>query len=79
MTALTLERMRTDIATALDLTQEEIGDNDNLADLGLDSVRLMQLVLTWEQDGFQVDYAALSEKVTLTDWVSVMAEQRAGM
>lgn len=76
---LTLQRMRMDIAAALDITPDEIDDNDNLADMGLDSIRLMQLVLAWEQDGMQVDYAALSEKLTLADWILLTGEPKAAV
>jgi len=65
---LTLDRMRADVARLIDLEPEEIGDDDNLSDLGLDSVRLMQLVMGWEQAGLAVDFGILAEFSTLGDW-----------
>ena len=41
---LTLDRLRADVAEVLDMAPEEIAPQDNLFDLGLDSMRLMALV-----------------------------------
>ena len=66
--SLTLDQMRADIAKLIFLDPEEIGDDDNLADLGLDSMRLMNLVLKWEQDGLKADFGTFAEFYTLGDW-----------
>ena len=42
---VTLEKMRTDIAEMIGEEPEAIGLDDNLMDLGLDSMRLMNLIL----------------------------------
>lgn len=65
---LTLDRMRSDIARVIDLTPDEIADDANLSDLGLDSLRLMRLVLEWEEAGSEVDFGLLAEYSTLGDW-----------
>ncbi len=65
---LTLERMRADIAELVDLDPAEIGDEDHLPDLGLDSLRLMRLVLTWEQVGLKADFGLFAEYATLGEW-----------
>ena len=65
---LTLEKMRTDIARLIDLDPSEVGDDDHLPDLGLDSLRLMQLVTVWEQDGVKLDFAVFAESATLGEW-----------
>lgn len=66
--ALTLDSMRTDIARIINLDPSEIGDNDNLADLGLDSLRLMDLVTGWEEAGLNADFGIFAEYATLAEW-----------
>lgn len=65
---LTLERMRKDIADALYVDPAEITDDAILADLGLDSMRLMNLLMAWEEAGMKADFGTLAEHSTLGDW-----------
>ncbi|MBU2963592.1 acyl carrier protein [Citreicella sp. C3M06] len=46
---LTLEKMRADVAAALDLPVEEVPSDEHLGDLGLDSIALMRLLMGWEE------------------------------
>ncbi len=66
--ALTLEMMRRDIAEAIYLDPGEIGDEDDLIDLGLDSVRLMSLTIRWNESGANVTFADLAEHTQLIRW-----------
>ncbi|UFN47871.1 phosphopantetheine-binding protein [Roseomonas sp. OT10] len=68
---LTRERMRADIARTLRLPPDEIGDDDDLNDLGLDSMRAMGLVLYWTEGGLQLDFGELAERPTLDAWWGV--------
>lgn len=74
---MTLDDMRADVAALLNMDPAEIGDDDNLADLGLDSMRLMQLVLGWEQKGLRADYSVFAEHVSLAGWWTALAGQGA--
>lgn len=65
---VTLDRMRADIARLIHLEPDDIGDDDNLADLGLDSMRLMALVLEWERAGLKADFGTFAEFYTLGEW-----------
>jgi aryl carrier-like protein len=65
---MTRERMRADIARALRMDPEDVGDDDNLDDLGLDSMRAMNMVMRWTEAGLQLDFGELSEKLTLDAW-----------
>ncbi len=65
---LTLDEMRRDVAALLGIDPAGIGDDDNLSDLGLDSMRLMQLVLGWEERGLRADYGIFAEEVSLAGW-----------
>jgi aryl carrier-like protein len=55
---LDLERMRADVARVLECTPAEIGDDDNLIDLDLDSMRMLGLVLAWGNTGLPLVLAA---------------------
>ena len=65
---LTLERMRREVAEILYLEPEEVGDEDDLLDLGLDSVRLMSLTARWNEAGARVSFAELGEHPVLRRW-----------
>ncbi|MFC3628003.1 phosphopantetheine-binding protein [Paracoccus angustae] len=65
---LTLDRMRADVASAIRMDPSDIRDDDHLGDLGLDSLRLMRLVLAWEEAGLRADFSLFAEYETLGDW-----------
>ena len=65
---LTLDRMRADIAATIHCDPDDIRDDDQLSDLGLDSLRLMRLVLGWEEAGLKADFALFAEYGTLGEW-----------
>lgn len=65
---LTLETMRADIARMLHEEPGNIGLEDNLMDLGLDSMRAMNLLLAWSEAGVELDFSSLAEKPTLAGW-----------
>ncbi len=73
---LTLERMRADIAAILDEPAESVGDDDNLIDLGLDSIRAMTLLHRWTAEGDDVDFSAFAEKPTLGHWWKLISLSR---
>ena len=58
---LDLESLRADLAEVLGEPAEDIGYDDDLRDLGLDSIRLMSLVETWRGRGAKADFADLAE------------------
>ena len=68
MTMMTRESMRADLARAMRMPPEEIGDDDSLIDLGLDSMRAMALLARWSEQGVALDLAAVAESVTLGAW-----------
>ena len=72
--ALSLDRMRADIARVLHEEPDEIGDHDSLIDLGLDSIRAMALVTQWRAAGADLQFSELAETPTLAHWWHV-AEQ----
>lgn len=68
---LTLERMRADIAAVLHEEPDAIADDDNLMDLGVDSLRALNLSLLWSE-AVPLEFSDLAEHVTLAGWWSVV-------
>ncbi len=78
MSVLTLETMRADFAALLHEDPSAIGNDDNLMDLGLDSMRALNLVLKWTQSGVPLEFSELAGNVTLAGWWDVVrAKQEA--
>jgi len=73
------DRMRADIAAMLHEDPSEIGDDDSLMDLGLDSMRAMNLVLLWSEGGLELEFAEFAENPTLAGWWALVSrKQNAG-
>lgn len=68
---LTLERMRADIAAVLHETPDAVRDDDNLMDLGVDSLRALNLSLLWSE-AVPLEFSDLAEHVTLAGWWSAV-------
>lgn len=70
---ITLERLRADIVAVVEDPPEHLGDEDDLIDLGLDSLRLIGLVESWRADGHEVAVEDLIEAdPTLIGWWAVV-------
>lgn len=57
---LTEARILADLSACAGLLAEEVELGDALADLGIDSIRLMNLVETWRAAGANVDFPRLA-------------------
>jgi len=77
MTVLTLERMRADVAEMIGEAPEDISTDENLMDLGLDSMRVLGLVLAWGNTGIALEFSHLAEHATLGDWWMVVQRLQA--
>ncbi|HEY0928855.1 MAG TPA: phosphopantetheine-binding protein [Gemmatimonas sp.] len=73
MSALTFDGMRESVAAILKEDVSQIGDEDNLVDWGLDSIRLMALTLQWQRAGYKIEFAQLAERPQLTYWWGLLA------
>ncbi|NDZ96396.1 isochorismatase [Streptomyces sp. SID6673] len=63
-----------DIAEILQIPVEEIGDDTNVLDIGLDSIRLMSLVERWRAAGaVKADLVALASDPIVGTWVRELA------
>lgn len=77
-TQLTLERMRNDIARLVDEAPEELDNDDNLLDWGLDSMRIFNISVEWNKTGLELRFAELAETPTLAGWWEIVQRQQRG-
>ncbi|MGW4379742.1 phosphopantetheine-binding protein [Kitasatospora sp. NPDC004531] len=68
------DTLRAEIAELLGERPEDLHDEDDLRDLGLDSMRVMHLVETWRARGARVEFADLADLVpTLPAWSAYLS------
>ncbi len=66
---LTADRVRADVAELLQVPPQSIADDDDLFDLGLDSVRAMTLIQRWRDAGAgDLEFPDLAEQPELAHW-----------
>jgi aryl carrier-like protein len=75
--ALTQEKMRGDIAEVLKVSIEEVGVDDFLPDLGLDSIRAMMLLQRWLPEG-RTSFSAFAEDPTVSGWWTLIEAMQSG-
>jgi len=75
---MTKERMRADLARMLRMAPEEVRDDDDLGDLGLDSLRTMNILLRWSEAGLDLEFSELAERLTLRCWWAVAERKLTG-
>ncbi|MFD0689346.1 non-ribosomal peptide synthetase [Actinomadura fibrosa] len=69
---LTWEELRT---TLSDVLGEPAEADDNLIELGMDSIRLMQLTGRLRRRGIEIRFAELAERPTLAGWWNLLTER----
>lgn len=75
---LSPDRVRADIAELLGCEPGEIAPDDNLVDLGLDSMRIMVLVERWRAAGATtLEFPDLFEQPELAHWQTLLAGEGA--
>ena len=67
--------MRADVARMVHESPEDIELDDNLIDLGLDSMRMLNLIVSWNETGINLDFSELAEHATLQEWWAVVARK----
>ncbi|MFD4898323.1 phosphopantetheine-binding protein [Streptomyces sp. NPDC058411] len=76
--ALSGERIRADVAELIGCDPTEIEPEENLTDLGLDSVRTMVLIDRWRAAGAaSLEYADLAEQPELAHWTELLTGRAA--
>ncbi len=66
------QQVRSDIADVLEIDVTELEDGIRLDDLGMDSVRIMELLDRWRRAGADVDFMVLAEDPHLEHWLKVL-------
>jgi bifunctional isochorismate lyase/aryl carrier protein len=61
------------VATLLDVPPHELDVDDNLIDMGLDSIRLMALVTQWREAGRAIDFVQLGERPRISAWWALLS------
>lgn len=76
---LTLEQMRLDIARLVNEAPEELENDDNLLDWGLDSMRIFNVSVEWNKTGLELRFADLAETPTLAGWWRIVQRQQSDL
>lgn len=71
---LSLDQIRSDVSEVLGADQSELSDEDDLIDLGLDSIRVMRLVEKWRAVGAETSFVELAETPTINGWYRLLRE-----
>jgi bifunctional isochorismate lyase/aryl carrier protein len=69
---MTPDRLRAQVD---ELLGEKPADDENLLDLGLDSIRLMALVERLRVGGYDVSFVDLAERPTIAAWAALLKER----
>lgn len=75
---ITLEQLRADIIAMLEDAPDHVADGDNLMDVGLDSMRAMNLAMQWEEAGVPLDFADLAEAPTIGELWTLLNDRQGG-
>jgi bifunctional isochorismate lyase/aryl carrier protein len=73
---LSQEAIRADVAALLHRSPDEISDQENLFESGLDSIRLLTLLEQWREAGFAVSFVELAEQPTLENWSALLTSHQ---
>ncbi|MGE7623462.1 isochorismatase family protein [Viridibacillus sp. NPDC096237] len=73
---LTLNGLRIQIADLLGESPSDIGDNENLVDIGMDSIRMMSLVEILRGKGAEINFMQMAEKTTIAAWWELLSSQK---
>ena len=68
--------VRQKVAEALGISESEIGDADDLIELGLDSIRIMKIAGGWRKQGHRLNFAQLAAEPTVAAWAARLDETR---
>ncbi|MFU0759421.1 Enterobactin synthase component B [Serratia marcescens] len=72
-----IDALRQQILPLLDEDSEDMGNDENLNDYGLDSVRIMELATRWRKIRSDIDFIALARNPTIDSWWALLSEEKA--
>ena len=70
---LSVNDIREQIQLLVPYDDIDIGKDDNLLELGLDSMIVMQLVNQWREAGHDISFSQLLEIPTLSAWSGILS------
>ncbi|ASR37271.1 hypothetical protein BAY61_22280 [Prauserella marina] len=73
---LSIDAIRSDVLELLGADSSEVSDDDDLVDIGLDSIRIMHLVERWRARGADVNFVQLAEEPTIRGWHTAVTGSR---
>ncbi|VXC91185.1 isochorismatase [Enterobacterales bacterium 8AC] len=71
---ISIDALRQQIIPLLDEDSEDIGNDENLIDYGLDSVRIMELATRWRKIREDIDFIALAKSPTIDSWWALLSQ-----
>ncbi|WP_331739077.1 amino acid adenylation domain-containing protein (plasmid) [Streptomyces sp. NBC_00727] len=71
--ALSTEEIRETVAALLEIPVAEIGPDEDLVTLGLDSLGMMNLAASWQEAGVEVTFGDLVEEPTVRAWAVLLS------
>lgn len=75
---VTCAEVRARLGAITDEPLESFGDHEDLADAGLDSIRLMRVIAEWQAGGHDVTFERLAEEPTIAAWASLLSGSASG-
>ncbi|BBG30095.1 isochorismatase family protein [Zymobacter palmae] len=66
-------QLRAQVVALLDDDGDDVENDDNLIDFGLDSIRMMNLAAQWNRGGHAVDFTLLAREPTLAAWWALLS------
>ncbi|UYY67039.1 isochorismatase [Serratia marcescens] len=72
-----IDALRQQFLPLLDEDSEDMGNDENLIDYGLDSVRIMELATRWRKIRGDIDFIALARNPTIDSWWALLSEEKA--
>lgn len=73
--APTAEQLRAALQELADEPLDDLADDDDLSDAGIDSIRLMGLITQWQQAGLAVTFEELAEEPTIAAWAELLGRR----
>lgn len=70
--APTRDELRAALQELADEPLDDLADDDDLSDAGIDSIRLMGLISQWQQAGLGVTFEELAEEPTIAAWAELL-------
>ena len=71
-----LDALRVELARIIDIPVDAIGADDNPLHVGLDSIRLMNLLERWSAGGARIGFVELAERESVADWWALIDARR---